>query len=227
MSLFVAAAAVLCCGQTSQALSLVDDLTQTVAARVQGVEGQDNQAARAAEKQAEIEARRQAIKQRIIDRRAAITEKLSGARADQCEKQEADINRAIDDRANAAEKHLGKFKAIQDKLTAFVAEKGLVIENARAHELILPGQESKAQAVIAELKAFEFDCSLASATAPGAITTEQVSEVKQALKDYRTAIKDYALAIRNAAAAPQETSEPETRSEAESETNTESQEAAR
>lgn len=226
MSLFVAASAVLCCGQTSQALALVDDLTQTATSRVQGTESQDDQAARAAEKQAEIEARRQAIKQRIADRRAAVTEKLSGERAQRCKKQEAGINRAIDNRASAAEKHLGKFKAIQDKLTEFATDKALALDNARAHELILTGQENKARAAVAELKAYDFDCAFASAAAPGAIATEQVSVVKQALKDYRTALKEYALAIRSAATALEGTSEPgsEARKETDSETGMEDQE---
>lgn len=222
MSLFVAATAVLGSAQTSQALTFVDDFTQTVAARVQGTESQSDQAARAAEKQAEIEARRQAIKQRIADRRAAITEKLSGKRAEQCEQQEAAINRVIDERANAAERHFNKFKAIQNKLTAFVADKELTIDNARAHELIIPGQEVEAQAAINELKALDFECTLTDANTPGAIITEQVAAAKQALKDYRTAIKDYAVAIKSAIAT-QETTEP---TDSDSGTSTENQELA-
>jgi hypothetical protein len=226
VSLLVAVAAVVGSAQTSHALTLLDDLTQTVAARVQGAENQSDQAA---EKQAELEARRQAIKQRITDRRAAVTEKLSGKRAEQCEQQEATINRVIDERANAAERHFTKFKAIQDKLATFVANKKLTIDNASAHELIIPGQEVAAQAAINELKAFDFECALADANTPGAIVTEQVAEVKQALKDYRTAIKDYAVAIRSAIDA-QDTTEPtdsETQSGSDSDASMENQETTR
>ena len=102
-----------------------------------------------------------------------------------------------------------------------------MVNNANALELILSEKQGDARVAIDTVKSLDFDCTLADASAPGVIVTDQVSETKQALKDYRTAIKDYAVAIRGAAtnSADESSSEPAKNNESQStdETNRDEQ----
>lgn len=147
----------------------------------------------------EVAAKRKAIEDKIAGKRAAITEKLSGQRQEQCEKKETAINSLLDSRASAAQQHFDKFKAIQNKLTAFVTEKELNVENASALEVIMNDAAASAEAAVTAVSVIDFTCEDTSAIAPGGIVKEQVATAKQSLKDYRTAIKDYAVAVKAAA----------------------------
>ena len=200
IGLVVAIAAVLGTSQPSHALHAVDSLTRPLLGRAQQAEERVQSVNdRRAERQTELDAKRQAIEQRIAERRAAITEKLTGERAERCEKKEATINRMLDARVSTAQKHFDKLKSIHDKLTAFAVQEELAVDNANALELILNEKQSDAQITIDAVNALDFECADTDANAPGAIVTDQVTETKQALKDYRTAIKDYAVAVRSAA----------------------------
>ena len=186
--------------QTTHALHPVDSLTESVRARLQQTKEHVQSAVdKKAEKQIELDAKRQAIEQRIADRRAAITEKLTGERADRCEKKEVAINQILDNRVITAEKYFDKLKSIHDKLDAFVTDKQLDVDNANALKLILDEKQDDAQATIEAAKALDFDCTIADAHAPGLIVVDEMTEAKQSLKDYRTALKDYAVAVRSAA----------------------------
>lgn len=221
VGLMLATATVLSTSQTSHALHVVDGVTKSILSRTQQAEEQVRSATdRRADKQAELDAKRQAIEQRLAERRAAVTEKLSGERVMRCEKKEVTINQILDNRVDAAQRHFDKLKAIHEKLAAFVIEKELSVDNANALELILSEKQGDAQATIDAVKALDFECAITDAHAPGSIVIDQMTETKQALKDYRTAIKDYAVAIRSAAT---ETTDP---AEDGAETNAENQEAA-
>ena len=85
LGILMAATVILGTSQTSQALHAVDGLTQSLRARTQQAEERVQSAIdRRAERQSELDAKRQAIEQRIAERRAAVTEKLSGERIDRC-----------------------------------------------------------------------------------------------------------------------------------------------
>lgn len=211
LGFLVAVTVIMGTSQTSQALHAVDGITQSLRVRAQQAEERVQSALdRRTERQSELDAKRQAIEQRIAERRAAVTEKLSGERSERCEKKELTINQILDNRVAAAEKHFDKLKAIHGKLAAFVVDKELTVDNANALELILNEKQGDAQVAIDSVKALDFDCALADANAPGVIVTDQISETKQALKDYRTAIKDYAVAIRGAATSTSDESSTET-----------------
>ncbi len=222
VSLLLAAAAVLSAAQTTQAIPLLDDLARSTTPQVEQIQGETTN--RLAERAAELEAKRLEIEQRLAQRRSQITQKLEGARAERCEEKEMTINRVLDTRVSAAQRHFDKFKAIQDKLATFVVDKQLNVENATALEVIMNDKQQSAQASIDAIETTDFDCGSADATAPGNIVMDQVALVKQSLKEYRTAIKDYAVAVKGAATAETDsTSEP---TENRVETETENQEAA-
>ncbi len=213
VGVMLATVTVLGTSQTSYALHTVDGVTQSLLGRAQQAqEHVQSVVDRRAEKQADIDAKRQAIEQRLAERRAAVTEKLSGERVERCEKKEPMINQVLDTRVDAAQKHFDKLRAIHEKLDAFVTEKQLSVDNASALTLILSEKQDDAQAAIDAVKALDFECTIADAHAPGLIVIDQMTETKQALKDYRTVIKDYAVAIRSAAAeaANNETTETDT-----------------
>lgn len=223
VGLILASATVLGTGQTSHALHSVDSLTQSLLARTQQAEERVQSAMdRKTQRQAELDAKRQAIEQQIAERRAAIAEKLTGERAERCEQKEVTINRILDTRGTAAQRHLDKLKSIHEKLAAFVTEKNLNVDNANALELILNEKQDDAQASVDTVKTLDFECATTDANAPGAIVKSQFTETKQTLKDYRTAIKDYALAVRGAATADTptetETSESDSKTEADAAT---------
>jgi hypothetical protein len=153
------------------------------------------------EKTQEIQAKREALEQRLAEKRAAIGEKLSGERAETCEKKQDTINMILDQRVDSAQQHLDKLNAIYAKLAAFVTAKDLEVENASAFELIVNDKQTAAQAAVDAAKVTDFACTEADAAAPGKIVKDQMTAQKQALKDYRTAIKDYAVAIKSAAEA--------------------------
>lgn len=160
----------------------------------------------------ELNDKRKTIQDKIASKKAAIGEKLSGQRQEQCEKKEAAINSILDTRATVAQQHFDKFKAIQDKLIAFVAEKSLTVENAKPLEIIMTDAAMEAEAAVSAVNGLDFVCEETAASAPGAIVMEEVATAKQALKDYRTAIKDYAVAVKDAV-----TSEPATTESTETE----------
>ena len=224
IGLMLASITVLGTARTTYALHVVDGLTESILARSEQAEEQVQSAMdRKTQRQAELDAKRQAIEQAIADRRAAVTEKLTGERAERCEQKEATINQLLDNRVAAAERHLTKLKMIHEKLAAFVAEKELSVANANALELILSEKQDDAQASVDTAKTLDFECTTTDAHAPGAIVRSQITEAKQALDDYRTAIKDYAIAVRSAAAPTKESDATKTDSEA---TNEQSQETA-
>lgn len=218
VSLVLAATLAVGIAQTSQALE-TETILQSVVSRVEG----EVQSATdtATERRQEIETKRQEIEQKVAEKKAAIAEKLSGKRAERCAQRQDTINRVLDTRTSAAQQHFAKFKAIQDKLQAFVTDKDLNVENASALELIMNDKQANAQAAIDAVGATDFDCASADATAPGAIVMDQIAAAKQALKDYRAAIKDYAVAIRSAAISDDSSS-----NESESRTETETGETA-
>lgn len=154
--------------------------------------------------QQDVEAQRKALEQRLSEKRAAIAEKLSGERAKRCLAKQNGINQALDARSSAAEKHLDRLEAAQEKLTAYVERRQLTVDNATALAVIMNDEKAAAQAAVSSLETVDFLCSEADAAAPGRILIEQISEAKQALRDYRSAIKDYAAAVRLAATAAQE-----------------------
>lgn len=200
VSLVLAATLTVGVAQTSQALQ-TETILQTVTSRVQGVE---TRVQTVEERRQEIDAKRQEIERKVAEKKAAIAEKLSGQRAERCAQKQDTINRILDTRTSAAQRHFDKFKAIQDKLQAFVVDKELSVENASALELIMNDKQTEAQAAVDAAVATDFDCLNTDAAAPGRIVVEQIATVKQALKDYRTAIKDYAVAVRTAATPPTE-----------------------
>lgn len=206
VSLVLAATLTAGLAQTSYALQ-TETILQSVVSRVEG----EVQSATdvVAERRQEIETKRQTIEQKVAEKKAAIAEKLSGQRAERCAQKQDAINRVLDTRTSAAQRHFDKFKAIQDKLQAFVTDKELNVENASAMELIMNDKQASAQAAIDAVNAANFDCASADAAAPGRIVMEQIATAKQALKDYRTAIKDYAVAVRTAATPPSSSTEPE------------------
>lgn len=203
-SLLLAAVAVVGTAQTSQALPLFDSFTGTLFSRIgdNQTDAQDRTSSpddSVTEQNSELEAKRSEIERKLIERRAAIAKKLSGKRVALCEKKESTINRVLDDRVSDAERHFEKFKAIQDKLVTFVAEKQIDVQNANALLIIMNDRQQDAEAAIDAVANVDFDCSDADAEAPGAIVKDEVTALKQALKDYRTAIKNYAVGIKNSA----------------------------
>lgn len=188
------------------------DATNSLQGVVQGAENQVRLTTEKleAQRQQEVETRRQAIESRITEKRAAITQKLSGASKERCESRQATINQILDKRTAAAQRHFDRFKNIQDKLVAFVEAKELNVENAAALELIMNDSQTAAQAAITAVSAVDFVCKDADAASPGSIVMDEIVAAKTALKNYRTAIKDYSVAVRSAATTITETSEGST-----------------
>lgn len=149
-----------------------------------------------AEMESEVRSKREEIQQKISEKRAAITDKLADKKLRSCEKRQATINRILDTRIGAAQKHFDRFQAIQNKLVDFVSKRQLQVNNAAALALIMNDKQAAAQAAIEAAAQTDFTCNQADANAPGKIVTDQVSAQKQALKEYRAAIKDYAAAVK-------------------------------
>lgn len=211
MGLVLSAGIVMGSGQQAHAL-LFETLTETTKAvdgTVRGVTSQVKLTSEQleAQKRTELESRQRAIEDRINEKRAAINEKLSGARQERCESKQATINQILDNRSAAAQRHFDRFKNIQDKLVAFVAAKNLNVENASALELIMNDKQTAAQAAVTAVAGVDFVCKDADASSPGSIVMDEIIAAKQALKDYRDAIKDYAVAVRAAADVETETTE--------------------
>jgi len=157
----------------------------------------------------EIQSKRQAMEDRFAEKRAAIATKLSGERKQRCESKEAKINQMLDKRTAAAQRHFDTFKSIQDRLTTFVADKNLDVENAAALELIMNDAQTAAQAAITAASSVEFACKDADASSPGHIIMDEIVTAKQALKEYRQAVRDYAIAVKAAATVETETTDGE------------------
>lgn len=147
----------------------------------------------------EVEQKRLELQQKIEARRAAVSERLSGQRADDCEKREQGINEALSSRTAAAERYLEKFKTIHTRLSDFAQKHSLHVDNAEALLLIMEDKQHTAEGTIAAAKLSSFDCSVTSAATPGSIIRGLISEEKYALSEYRDAIKDYAAAVKTAA----------------------------
>lgn len=195
----------------AEALSLSDSLKEIKTTTQNAVQGTNTQSKTSAEKleqqKQELETRRQAIEARIAEKRAAIKEKLSGPRQERCESKQVSINQILDTRADTAQRHFDRFKSIQDKLAAFVQEKGLDVENAAALELIMSDAQTAAQAAVTALAATDFNCKDTDSAAPGAIVMDEFLTAKHALISYRDSIKDYAVAVKTAASTVTETAE--------------------
>lgn len=176
--------------------------------KVQGVESEDKESAAEIRRQ-EIEAKRLEIEQKNAAKRSAITEKLSGKRAEQCEAKQDQINRMLDERSEAARRHYETFNTIQERLSTYAESEKLDIEYDSALSIIIMEAEDKAKVAVETLEKNDFACATADANAPGAIIKEQVADTKTALNEYRSALKNYADAIKTAADAAEqiETSE--------------------
>ena len=191
-------AAALVVGLPLTSFALLGEITHSVRTTTEHVRG-TVESARDAAMPEEVQVKRQEIQARIDAKRSAITDKLSGQRAETCEKKETTINQVLDNRSTAAERHFNTFKSIRDRLDAFVAEKQLNIDNAEALRNILNDSEGSALAAIENAKVTDFSCESTDAHSPGKIVTEQVAAQKEALKTYRTDLKNYAVAVKSAA----------------------------
>lgn len=169
--------------------------TSTVVARNQTTPAQTDDTT-SEEKRLELEARKLELEKKLAEKRAAITTKLMGERADRCEKKQGTINSILDKRVLAAQKHFDTFKNIQEKLSVVVDDNAIVVENEVALQRVMNLLQAKTEGSIEALEGADFDCANADASAPGAIVKDQISIVKQDLKDYRDSIKDYAQSIK-------------------------------
>ncbi len=212
MSLVLAVVTAGVAAPSAHAVSLSDTLNNVsdkVEGAVQGVESDIKARLQQFEqkRQDEIQNKRQEIENRVAEKRAAIAEKLSGERKLRCESREAGINQLLDNRTAAAQRHFDTFKSIQDRLTTFVANKNINVENAAALELIMNDAQTAAQAAITAVGGVDFVCKDADASSPGHIVMDEVVAAKEALKEYRQAIRDYAVAVRAAVTVETETPE--------------------
>lgn len=148
------------------------------------------------DKKLELETRKQELEQKLADKRAAITDKLMGDRADKCEKKQVNINAMLDKRIETAQKHFDTFKSIQDKLNVLVDNNEITVENEVALQRVMNLLQGRAQGSIETLKKNDFKCNDADPVAPGAIVKDQIAIAKQDLKNYRDSIKDYAQAVK-------------------------------
>jgi hypothetical protein len=179
-------------------------LVRTEVEKVQGTETQNKEEAAELRRQ-EIEAKRLEIEQKNAAKRAAVTEKLSGKRAEQCKAKQDQINRMLDERSEAARRHYETFATIQDRLQTYAENQKLDIKYDSALQIIIPGAQDKALAAVQALETTQFDCENVDASAPGAIIKDQIAATKLALSEYRDAIKEYAEAIKAAASASEAT----------------------
>lgn len=198
----VASAAIIGTAQPSYALL---DLVRTDTSEQKQTENNGLDAGNVlnASKTEESEHKRLEIQEKIDAKRAAVKEKLSGRRAELCEQREAKINEVLADRTAAAERYLQKFITIEERLSAFVAEKNLTVESNNALSLIMTDKRAHVEATIAVAKQTTFDCANTSADNPGQVVKSLIAEEKAMLDEYRTALKDYADAVKNAALAQQ------------------------
>ncbi|MEO5499658.1 MAG: hypothetical protein ABIR46_04110 [Candidatus Saccharimonadales bacterium] len=200
---------------TTQALHDTTSLTNTLTSTISTVRDQTTRTTTdetTEQKRLELEARKQELEQKVTQKRAAISEKLMGARAERCMAKQDKINTMLDTRVTSAQKHFDTFKAIQDRLVLLVKENELDVENHGGLENLMDIFQTDAQASINNLGSTNFACEDADATAPGAIVKDQVSVAKKALKDYRDSIKNYAVAIKASIEQPKETPAEETES---------------
>lgn len=184
--------------QASVALPVTDPLARATSETANKTEAETETTSElATTDKVDVAAKRQALEQKMVERKAAIAEKLSGQRQEKCKKREVTINTVLDHRAAAAQRYFDNFSAIQEKLVTFVAEKQLDVHNANALLLVMNDSANDAQAAIQAIESTDFTCEAASAAAPGALVKDQIATAKQALKDYRTAIKDYVVAVKS------------------------------
>ena len=152
-------------------------------------------------RQEELESKKAELQSKLEQQKASVSEKLTGERMKRCLDKEADINRLVDSKHDIAVKHFEQFKAVQTKLTAYVDEGLLQVENGAALRVIMDDKQVIAESMVNALGGFEFSCEGTSNDQPGSILKQQVTGTKQVLRQYRDAVKQYADAVKQAVVA--------------------------
>ena len=158
--------------------------------------------------QEKLEAKRLEVKEKIEAKKAEAKEKLTDKRLDACKKREARINTIVDKTASQAEKHLGVFEKIEERVKTFYVDKQLSVENYDTLTAAVDEKHTAAVAAIDELKANDFSCDTTDASNPAGLMKELAQSKNDALKEYRTALKDLIVAIKGASTST-DTTEPE------------------
>jgi hypothetical protein len=147
----------------------------------------------------EVETKRAEVRQKVEDKKAEVKEKLADKRLDVCKKREVRINAIIDKTAIQAEKHLGVFEKIEDRVKSFYADKHLTVANYDALVAAVDEKHTSAVAAVEELKSNDFSCDTTDATNPSGIMKDLALSKNDALKEYRSALKDLISAVKSAA----------------------------
>lgn len=201
MGLLIAAAVIASVPLTSHAeigdIVKTDDVTKVITEQTKTATDETQQLVQV--KTDDVRVKREDIQAKMAEKKAQIQDKLSNTRKDVCLKKEVKINQMIDTRATKAEQMLAKFDAINERLTSFVAQKHLTVENSAPMSLILPDAQAEATAMVAESKGLDFSCVDTSSSSPGKDITDMFADEKQALRDYQTALREYAGAVKDAA----------------------------
>lgn len=135
----------------------------------------------------------------VQDQRKQGKVKSADARKKSCEARLSALVKQQENYSAAAERHLGVYDDIYDKVEAFQAKKNLTVANLDALKAAVETKRDTAVDAVEILKALPtFSCDNDDPAEALAAVKLAVSNSRGALKDYRTAIKDLVVALRTA-----------------------------
>ena len=125
------------------------------------------------------------------------------ARKTACKAHEVEINRRVNNYADAAQRHLDTFNSIFTKIQNFVTDKQLTVTNYDALVATAQSKQTAAQQAADALKALNvsIDCSQTDPAQSVATVKTAVANARVALQAYRSALKDLVTAIKGASTA--------------------------
>lgn len=139
------------------------------------------------------------------ERRAAASQRLADNKLRVCE-QRADNIEAIMERASArAERQLGVFTTIADRVKAFYVEKGYTLETYDDLVAAVDSAKADAEANLETLQGLEpFDCESEDPKGQVEAFKLALQSINQDLKDYRTAVKNLIVGVKSAGGTTEE-----------------------
>ncbi|MBW3538619.1 hypothetical protein KY386_03980 [Candidatus Parcubacteria bacterium] len=138
--------------------------------------------------------------------KAAAAARLDQARLAACQRRETNINAIMERMAAQADKHIGVFDKISQRVQAFYQAKGRSVANYDALVADVTAQRAAAAAAAAKLgSASGFRCD--GDDPKGSITAfkAELKSTRTALQAYRTAVKNLIVGVKSAVGAEQRT----------------------
>ena len=188
--------------ETSSSGELTEAQKKALEAAREAAKQREEKAREAAKQKQETE--REAAKQRLEAKKEEVKAKLTASRLEKCEEREERINNIITKASTQAEKQLGVFQSIKDKIVTFYTEKQLSAPDYESLLAAVDEKEAAALAAVGSTEAISLDCGAEGQQRElGTVLRTSVQSLHGALKEYRTAIKDLLKSVKQAYEATQ------------------------